>query len=149
MQVPPPEYGADVEDESGLECLTTCCANFLCCICPIYWCSAFKIVMEFQSAVLFTHGKVRDDSVPPGLHCINPLIQELELVDYRTQAMDVASQQVMTKDAVTVTIDCVIYIRVLDGLKAILEVQDYDRSSNLDFHHPKGNRLILSIRTCI
>jgi len=87
------------------------------------------VVNAFQDGVLFTLGRVDHEPLKPGLHCINPVVQELYLIDKRTQSIDVPQQTIMTKDTVSATIDCIIYIRVVDTLKAVLKVQQYVRST--------------------
>lgn len=84
----------------------------------------FKVVKEYERGVKFTLGKFVG-VMEPGLGTVIPLIQSWERVDMRVKAVDVPRQESITRDNVTVEIDAVIYYRVRDAKKAILEVEEY------------------------
>jgi regulator of protease activity HflC (stomatin/prohibitin superfamily) len=84
----------------------------------------FKVVKEYERGVKFTLGKFVG-VMEPGLGTVIPLIQSWERVDMRVKAVDVPRQESITRDNVTVEIDAVIYYRVRDAKKAILEVEKY------------------------
>ena len=84
----------------------------------------FKVVKEYERGVKFTLGKFVG-VMEPGLRTVIPLIQSWERVDMRVKAVDVPRQESITRDNVTVEIDAVIYYRVRDAKKAILEVEEY------------------------
>ena len=84
----------------------------------------FRTVRQFERGIVFTLGKytgVRD----PGLRLIIPYIQTMTRVDVRTTPIDVPKQEVITKDNVTVGVDAIVYFRVLDPAKALLETTNY------------------------
>lgn len=86
--------------------------------------SFFRIYFEYERAVVFTLGrfwKVKG----PGLIIVVPFIQTARRVDLRTIVMDVPSQDVISKDNVSVRVNAVIYFRVLDPQKATIQVENY------------------------
>jgi regulator of protease activity HflC (stomatin/prohibitin superfamily) len=91
----------------------------------------FKVMREYERAVVFTFG--RFTSVKgPGLIIIIPLVQQIERVDLRTIVMDVPSQDVISRDNVSVKVNAVVYFRVIDPERAIIQVERYyDATSQL------------------
>ena len=86
--------------------------------------SAFNILREYERGVIFMLGrfwKVKG----PGLIIVIPGIQKMVKVSLRTVVMDVPPQDIITRDNVTVKVNAVIYFRVMDPRKAIIEVEDY------------------------
>jgi regulator of protease activity HflC (stomatin/prohibitin superfamily) len=86
--------------------------------------SAIKILREYERGVVFRLGRV----IPvkgPGLVIIWPIIDRLVKVSLRIVAMDVPSQDVITKDNISVKVNAVVYFRVINPIKAITEVQDF------------------------
>jgi regulator of protease activity HflC (stomatin/prohibitin superfamily) len=83
-----------------------------------------KVVKEYERGVKFTLGKFVG-VLEPGLRTVIPLVQSWERVDMRVKAVDVPRQESITRDNVTVEIDAVIYYRVRDAQKAVLEVEQY------------------------
>lgn len=83
-----------------------------------------KVVKEYERGVKFTLGQF-ESVMQPGLRTVIPLVQSWERVDMRVKAVDVPRQESITRDNVTVEIDAVIYYRVRDAKKAILEVERY------------------------
>ena len=86
--------------------------------------SAFRILREYERGVVFFLGRF-DKVKGPGLVIIIPLIQQLVRVDLRTVVMDVPSQDVISRDNVSVRVNAVIYFRVIDSQKAIINVENY------------------------
>jgi regulator of protease activity HflC (stomatin/prohibitin superfamily) len=86
--------------------------------------SAIKILREYERGVVFRLGRVIDIK-GPGLIIIWPIIDRLLKVSLRIVTMDVPSQDVITKDNITVKVNAVVYFRVLDPTKAIIEVEDF------------------------
>ena len=86
-----------------------------------------KILNQYERGVIFTLGRVSLDRgvKGPGLIILVPFIQKMVRVSLRTVTMDVPSQDIVTKDNVTVKVNAVVYFRVIDPRKAILEVEDY------------------------
>ncbi len=84
----------------------------------------FRILREYERGVIFMLGrfwKVKG----PGLIIVIPLIQQMVRVDLRTIVMDVPSQDVISRDNVSVKVNAVIYFRVVDAERAIIQVEDY------------------------
>lgn len=86
--------------------------------------STFKVLPEYERAVVFLLGKFYKIK-GPGLIVIIPGIQKMIRVSLRTVVMDVPPQDIITKDNVTVRVNAVVYFRVIDPRKAIIEVEDY------------------------
>ncbi len=88
----------------------------------------FKVLPEYERAVIFRWGRLARGIVGgngPGVIIILPLIDRIIRVSMRTVAMDVPPQDVITRDNVTVKVNAVIYFRVVDPQRAIVEVEDY------------------------
>lgn len=97
----------------------------------VFLASAIKILREYERGVVFTLGrfwKVKG----PGFIIIIPGIQQMVRVDLRTLVMDVPSQDVISRDNVSVEVNAVVYFRVMDPERAIIQVEDYlDATSQL------------------
>ncbi len=88
----------------------------------------FNVLPEYERAVIFRLGRLARGlygGTGPGLVIIVPFIDRLVRVSLRTVAMDVPPQDVITKDNVTVKVNAVIYFRVVDQERAIIQVEDY------------------------
>lgn len=86
--------------------------------------SAIKILKEYERGVVFRLGRI----IPvkgPGLVIIWPIIDKLVRVSLRTVTFDVPSQDIITKDNITVKVNAVVYFRVIDPIKAITAVEDF------------------------
>ena len=86
--------------------------------------SAIKILKEYERGVVFRLGRI----IPvkgPGLVIIWPIIDKLVKVSLRTVTMDVPSQDIITKDNITVKVNAVVYFRVMDPIKAITAIEDF------------------------
>ena len=91
--------------------------------------SGIKIVNQYERGVVLTLGKftgIRE----PGLRLIVPVFQRMVKVDVRTNTIDIPKQEVITKDNVTVNVDAVVYFRVKDAERAVLEVTNYIYASS-------------------
>ena len=86
--------------------------------------SAIKILNEYERAVLFRLGRLRDIK-GPGLIVIIPGIDKIVRIDMRTITMDVPPQDVITKDNVSIKVNAVVYFRVLDANAAVVNVENY------------------------
>ncbi|HTN34735.1 MAG TPA: slipin family protein [Marinobacter sp.] len=91
--------------------------------------AAFKIVPEYQRGVVFFLGRFQGVK-GPGLIIIIPGIQQLTRVDLRVITLDVPSQDVISKDNVTVRVNAVLYFRVVDPERAIIRVEDYNLATS-------------------
>jgi regulator of protease activity HflC (stomatin/prohibitin superfamily) len=84
-----------------------------------------KVLKEYERGVIFRLGRVLPQAKGPGLIFVLAPIDKLVRVSLRTVVLDVPPQDVITKDNVSVKVNAVIYFRVLDPKKAVIEVQDY------------------------
>jgi regulator of protease activity HflC (stomatin/prohibitin superfamily) len=86
--------------------------------------AALKVLKEYERGVIFRLGRAIG-AKGPGLIILIPLIDRMVKVSLRTVAMDVAPQDVITKDNVSVKVNAVVYFRVMDPTKAVIQVEDY------------------------
>lgn len=85
---------------------------------------SFRFLYEYQQGVIFTLGKF-SGTKGSGWTFITPLVDDLRVIDIRILTLDIPRQQVITKDNVPVTINGVVYFKVVDAATAIIKVQDY------------------------
>jgi len=86
--------------------------------------SMFRILREYERGVVFMLGRFYNVK-GPGLIIIIPVLQQMVRVDLRTLVMDVPSQDVISRDNVSVKVNAVVYFRVVDPQKAIIQVENY------------------------
>jgi regulator of protease activity HflC (stomatin/prohibitin superfamily) len=86
--------------------------------------SGIKIINQYERGVVLTLGKYTGIR-QPGLRIVIPIIQRLIKVDVRSTPIDVPKQEIITKDNVTIGVDAVVYMRVIDASKAVLETTNY------------------------
>jgi regulator of protease activity HflC (stomatin/prohibitin superfamily) len=86
---------------------------------------SFKIVQQYEQGILFRFGRVLPETRGPGLTVIRPVGDRLQKVNMQIVAMAVPAQEGITKDNVTVRVDAVVYFRVVDAIKATINVQNY------------------------
>ncbi len=86
--------------------------------------SAIRVMREYERAVMFTLGRFSGVK-GPGLILLIPLVQQMVRVDLRTNVVDVPSQDVISRDNVSVKVNAVIYYRVIDAERSIIQVEDY------------------------
>jgi regulator of protease activity HflC (stomatin/prohibitin superfamily) len=87
--------------------------------------SAIKIVKEYERGVIFRVGRVRGGPKGPGLFILLPIIDRMVKVDLRTVTMDVPPQDVITRDNVPARVNAVVYFRVVDPNRSVLEVENH------------------------
>ena len=90
----------------------------------LFLASALRVLNEYERGVIFRLGRLLG-AKGPGLIILIPLIDRMVKVTLRVVAMDVPSQDIITKDNVSVTVNTVVYFRVVDTVKSIVEVEDY------------------------
>jgi regulator of protease activity HflC (stomatin/prohibitin superfamily) len=86
--------------------------------------SGIKIINQYERGVVLTLGKYTGIR-SPGLRIVIPVFQRLIKVDVRSTPIDVPKQEIITKDNVTVGVDAVVYLRVIEASKAVLETTNY------------------------
>ncbi|MGD0948221.1 MAG: slipin family protein [Candidatus Binatia bacterium] len=90
----------------------------------IFVVSGVKILKEYERAVIFRLGRLVA-ARGPGIIYVIPLIERMQRVELRTVTMEIPPQDVITKDNVSVKVSAVLYFRVIDANKAVVEVVDY------------------------
>jgi len=91
---------------------------------------AVKITRQYERAVVFRLGKLLGEK-GPGLFLIIPFVDRIERVDLRVRELDVPKQTVISSDNVSLDVDAVIYYKVTDSCKAIVEVEEYEAATSL------------------
>jgi len=91
----------------------------------IYFLSTIKILREYERGVIFRLGRVLPHPKGPGIFLVFAPIDRMVRMSLRMEAMEVPAQDVITRDNVTVKVNAVVYFRVIDSTKAIIEVANY------------------------
>lgn len=91
--------------------------------------SGIRVINQFERGIVLTLGRY-SRTLKPGLNIIIPFIEQVKKVDVRTTPMDIPKQEVITKDNVTVNVDAIVYFRVIDTKKAVLETTDYSYATS-------------------
>ncbi len=86
--------------------------------------SGFRILTEYERGVVFRLGRIVG-AKGPGIIWIIPLVDRMQKMDLRTVTMDVPAQDVITKDNISIKVNAVLYFRVIDPVKAIIEIENY------------------------
>ncbi|HZR47263.1 MAG TPA: slipin family protein [Candidatus Manganitrophaceae bacterium] len=92
--------------------------------------NGFKVLKEYERAVVFRLGRLQKNGAViggngPGVIILLPFMDKMERVSLRTVTMDVPAQDIITRDNVSVKVNAVIYFRVIDPQRAILEVENF------------------------
>lgn len=95
----------------------------------LFLASAIKVLREYERGVVFTLGRYTSTK-GPGLIILIPVIQQIVRVDLRTRVLDVPTQDVISHDNVSVRVNAVIYFRVLDPEKSIIQVEDFMQATS-------------------
>ncbi|NTU51348.1 MAG: slipin family protein [Candidatus Aminicenantes bacterium] len=91
----------------------------------LYILNSIKVLREYERGVIFRLGRVLPQPKGPGIILVFAPIDRIVRISLRLITMDIPPQDVITKDNVTVKVNAVLYFRVIDPLKCVLEVQDY------------------------
>jgi len=86
--------------------------------------SGIKIINEYERGIVFRLGRIIDPK-GPGIRWIIPLVDKFQKISLRIITMDVPSQDVITRDNVSVKVNAVVYFKVIDPVKAIIQVENY------------------------
>jgi regulator of protease activity HflC (stomatin/prohibitin superfamily) len=84
-----------------------------------------RIVQQYERGLVFRLGKVQANTKGPGLRLLIPVIDRMVRVSLQVVALQVPPQETITKDNVTLTVDAVVYFRVVDPVRAVVNVQNY------------------------
>jgi regulator of protease activity HflC (stomatin/prohibitin superfamily) len=87
--------------------------------------SAIKILKEYERGVVFRLGRVLGSPKGPGIIFLIPVIDRMVKVSLRTVVLDIPPQDVITRDNVTIKVNAVVFFRVIDALKAIIDVENF------------------------
>ena len=87
--------------------------------------ASVRVVQQIERGVVFRFGRVQPRLRPPGLTAIVPVVDHLRRVNVQVVTMPVPAQDGITRDNVTVRVDAVVYFKVIDPVRAVVEVQDY------------------------
>uniref|UniRef100_A0A0N5B2T1 PHB domain-containing protein n=1 Tax=Strongyloides papillosus TaxID=174720 RepID=A0A0N5B2T1_STREA len=99
---------------------------------PITIFLCIKIVKEYERAVIFRLGRLLPGKAKgPGLFFVNPFIDKIAIMDMRVFSFTVPPQEILSKDSVTVSVDAVVYFKINNAIKAIINVEDYENSTKL------------------
>lgn len=90
----------------------------------IFILAGIKIINQYERGVILTLGRFTGIR-SPGLRIVVPIFQQITKVDVRSTPVDVPSQEVITRDNVTIKVDAVVYFRVIEAAKAVLETNNY------------------------
>lgn len=91
---------------------------------------ALRILREYERGVIFRLGKLVG-AKGPGLIFLFPMVDRMVKMDLRVVTIDVAKQEIMTKDNVPATVDAVVYFRVVDPMAAVVKVENYWKATSL------------------
>lgn len=91
--------------------------------------TTFRVLREYERAVMFTLGRFSGVK-GPGLIIMIPFVQQMVRVDLRTIVLDVPSQDVISRDNVSVKVDAVLYFRVIDPDKAVIQVANFMQATS-------------------
>src|SRR3989449_8087558 len=91
---------------------------------------AIRILREYERGVIFRLGKLLG-AKGPGLILLMPVVDRMVKMDLRVVTIDVAKQEVMTRDNVPVTVDAVVYFRVVDPMAAVVKVENFWKATSL------------------
>ncbi|MGV1010307.1 MAG: slipin family protein [Dermatophilaceae bacterium] len=86
---------------------------------------SIRVVQQYERGVVFRLGKVRNPPRDPGLTTLVPVVDRMTKVNLQVMTLSVPAQDCITKDNVSVRVDAVVYYRVIDPVKAAINVQDY------------------------
>ena len=86
---------------------------------------SIRVVQQYESGVVFRLGKVQDPPRAPGLTILVPVMDRMTKVNRQVMTLSVPAQDCITKDNVSVRVDAVVYFRVVDAVKATVNVQNY------------------------
>jgi regulator of protease activity HflC (stomatin/prohibitin superfamily) len=90
--------------------------------------ASVRLVQQYEQGVVFRFGRLLEGIRQPGLRLIVPFVDRMVKISMRTVVLGIPAQGAITKDNVTLTVDAVVYFRVVDAVKAIVKVEDYRRA---------------------
>jgi regulator of protease activity HflC (stomatin/prohibitin superfamily) len=91
----------------------------------LYIINSIKILREYERAVVFQLGRIRESAKGPGVILIFRPVQQMVRISLRQEVMEVPPQDIITRDNVTLKVNAVLTLRVIDPIKAVIEVANY------------------------
>ncbi|MBM4254467.1 MAG: slipin family protein [Deltaproteobacteria bacterium] len=91
----------------------------------VFLANSIRRLLEYERGVIFRLGRLQDKPLGPGIRIVLPLIDQMVKVDMRTITMDIPPQDVITKDNVSVKVNAVLYFRVVEPSRAVVQVENY------------------------
>src|SRR5690348_248849 len=91
----------------------------------LYLISSIKILAEYERGVIFRLGRLLPNAKGPGIILVFPPIDRMVRISLRQEALEVPPQDIITRDNVTLKVNAVIFLRVIDPRRAVVEVSDY------------------------
>ncbi|PAA93388.1 hypothetical protein BOX15_Mlig033788g2 [Macrostomum lignano] len=99
---------------------------------PFSFIFCLRVIAQYERAVILRFGRILStEATGPGLIFTMPCMDSVKRVDLRTMTFDVPTQEVLTKDSVTVAVDAVVYYRIFDPVMSVVNVEDSNRSTKL------------------
>ena len=89
------------------------------------WFASARVVKQIERGVVFRLGRAQPEPKPPGFTMLIPLVDRMQRVNMQVVTLTVPAQDGITRDNVTVRVDAVVYYKVIDPIKAVVQVQDY------------------------
>ncbi|GLW98301.1 slipin family protein [Microtetraspora sp. NBRC 16547] len=86
---------------------------------------SIRVVQQFETGIVFRLGRIQSKVRGPGLHLVAPVIDRMQKVNMQIVTMGIPAQEGITRDNVSVRVDAVVYFRVIDPIKAVVNVQNY------------------------
>ncbi|MFF4774643.1 slipin family protein [Microtetraspora fusca] len=86
---------------------------------------SIRVVQQFETGIVFRLGRIQSNVRGPGVHLVAPMIDRMQKVNMQIVTMGIPAQEGITKDNVSVRVDAVVYFRVIDPIKAVVNVQNY------------------------
>ncbi|CAK1553804.1 unnamed protein product [Leptosia nina] len=122
----------EIHKETLIERIFKFLAILMVIIFPIALVFCFRVVKQYKRAVVLRFGRVRCDSpAGPGIIWVVPCTDNVVFIDLRTQSFNLAPQEILTKDSVTVHVDAVVYFHVTNPLSSLLNVQSHKKATEL------------------
>jgi len=103
---------------------------FILAVIVFFGSSAFKVLREYERGVMFTLGRFSNVR-GPGFIVLVPWVQQIVRIDLRTVVIEIPSQDLITKDNVSVKVDAVLYFHVVDPAKAVIQVEQFIAATNM------------------
>ena len=91
----------------------------------VIWAMTVRVVQQIERGVVFRLGRAQPEPRPPGLTMLIPIVDRMKRVNMQVVTMPVPAQDGITRDNVTVRVDAVVYYKVIDPIRAVVQVQDY------------------------